>query len=53
LQRVESKLKELERFWPQQRENEREYAGLAHDIMRLAEQVRLFAKERAAKKGEG
>jgi hypothetical protein len=52
-QRLESKLKELERSWPQQRQNEKEYAGLARDIMRLAEQARLLARERAPKKGEG
>jgi hypothetical protein len=51
-QQAESKLKELERFWPQQGENEKEYAGLARDIMRLAEQARLLARERAPKKGE-
>jgi hypothetical protein len=50
LQRVESKLKELELSWPQQRQNEKQYAGLARDIMRLAEQARLLAKERAPKR---
>ncbi len=48
-QRVKSKLEELERSWPQQRQNEKEYADLARDIMRLAEQARLLAKERAPK----
>jgi hypothetical protein len=52
-QRVESKLEELERFWPQQRQNDSEYTGLARYIMRLAEQARLLARERAPKKGEG
>jgi hypothetical protein len=50
LQQVELKLKELERSWPQQRQNEKEYSGLARDIMRLAERARLLAKERAPKR---
>jgi hypothetical protein len=52
-QQAESKLKELERSWPQQLQNEKEYSGLARDIMRLAEQARSLARERAPKKGEG
>jgi Domain of unknown function (DUF4398) len=52
-QRAESKLRELERSWPQQQQNDSEYAGLARDIMRLAEQARSLARERAPKKGEG
>jgi hypothetical protein len=43
-QLVESKLKELERSWPQLRQNGSEYNGLARNIMRLAEQARFLAK---------
>ncbi|MCI0391391.1 MAG: hypothetical protein MOB07_21840 [Acidobacteria bacterium] len=42
------KLIELEKTWPQRPGNDREYTSLARNIMRLAEQARLLAMERAS-----
>ncbi|MCI0666393.1 MAG: hypothetical protein L0220_35540, partial [Acidobacteria bacterium] len=50
LERAELKLAELEKTWPQQLGNVREYASFARDIMRLAEHARSIAMERYGSK---
>jgi outer membrane protein OmpA-like peptidoglycan-associated protein len=46
LRQAEVKLAALEQFWPRERKDEKEFSGLAHDVMRIAEHARTLAVER-------
>jgi outer membrane protein OmpA-like peptidoglycan-associated protein len=43
---AETKLAEVERFWPAHRKDEEEFSSDAHEVMRLAEAARSIALER-------
>jgi len=46
LREAEVKLAALEQTWPRRRKDEKDYSGVAHDVMRLAERAREVAVER-------
>lgn len=46
LRQAEVKLAALEQLWPRNRNKQKEFSGIAHDVMRLGERARTLSVER-------